>query len=228
MSRVFSFAISPVCSWKYPCCCFSSYFCFLVIVILFVLMLPLLLLAVVISLSLLFLMYSLSFSIAASTQSRMQENPLLPSFLGTYRLSILSLLCKVLCIVLNFVISFLVFWSICWSSFPHPFQECSRVSYKGDSPGVYPFDKLPSAELGFEKFSRSSEVLFSYFFFHFPVFDGVRFQFSQVLVIFLFSKRSDFYFDLVVLLIPLFTFFRFSLLAWNLFYAKFHSYILTV
>ena len=36
----------------------------------------------------------------------------------------------------------------------------------GDIPDAYPFDQIPVLGLGFERFSRSSEVLFSYFFFH--------------------------------------------------------------
>ena len=51
------------------------------------------------------------------------------------------------------------------------------------------------------KFSCSSEVLFSYFFFHFCLFDDVRFQ---VLVIFLFSKRSDAFLMWIVSILPLF------------------------
>ena len=37
-----------------------------------------------------------------------------------------------------------------------------------------------TAELTFEKFSRSSEILFSYFFFHNHLFDNVPFQYSYV------------------------------------------------
>ena len=42
--------------------------------------------------------------------------------------------------------------------FPYPLQNWSRVSYKRQSSGVYFFDKIPTAELYFEKFSSSSEV----------------------------------------------------------------------
>ena len=34
---------------------------------------------------------------------------------------------------------------------------------KWNSSGVYPFDKMPAAELGFEKYSYSSEILFVIF-----------------------------------------------------------------
>ena len=40
--------------------------------------------------------------------------------------------------------------------------------------------------------SRSSEVLFCYFFYHLRLFDSVRFQYSQLLEIFLFFISSNF------------------------------------
>ena len=64
------------------------------------------------------------------------------------------------------------------------------VSYKVDSPGVYSFTEIPVTEHGFEKFFPSSEIL-SYFFFHLHLFGGVHFQYSQILVIFLFSLHFD-------------------------------------
>ena len=48
--------------------------------------------------------------------------------------------------------------------------------------GVYPFDKIYAKELISKTFSRSSEVYSSYVFLH-RLFDVVRFQFSQVIVI---------------------------------------------
>ena len=59
--------------------------------------------------------------------------------------------------------------------------------------------------LGFEKVSRSSEVLFSYFFLHLCLFDSVHFQYSQVLVIFFFQVFW-FFLDLAVLFLPSFFF----------------------
>ena len=44
--------------------------------------------------------------------------------------------------------------------------------------------KLSDEEFGFEKFSRSSEAIFSHFFFPFRLFDGIHFQDNQILVIF--------------------------------------------
>ena len=46
------------------------------------------------------------------------------------------------------------------------------------------FDESSAAEFGFEKFARSSERRLSYVFLH-RLFDCVRFQFLQVLVVFL-------------------------------------------
>ena len=57
--------------------------------------------------------------------------------------------------------------------------------------GVRYIGEISAAELGFKKFSDLSEVLFSYFFFHLHLFDGAHFQYFQVLVVFLFSNRSN-------------------------------------
>ena len=50
---------------------------------------------------------------------------------------------------------------------------------------------IPATELGFEMSSRIFLILFSYFFFHFRLFNGVHFYYPQVLVILLFSERSN-------------------------------------
>ena len=74
------------------------------------------------------------------------------------------------------------------------FQEWSRVYFMVNSSCAYKFDKISVAEFGFEKHSRSSEEVF--FFFHLRLFGCARFQYSQVLIIFHFSKCSDsFLFD---------------------------------
>ena len=57
-----------------------------------------------------------------------------------------------------------------------------------DNPGVYPFDEISAMQFAFEKFSGST--FFS--FFHLRLFDGVRFQYFQILVSFIFSDRFDF------------------------------------
>ena len=57
-------------------------------------------------------------------------------------------------------------------------------SILGEWLSVYSFDDISVAELGFEKFSRLSEVFFSFFSFHFCLFNVVNFQYFQVLVIF--------------------------------------------
>ena len=53
--------------------------------------------------------------------------------------SMLSLECKAVCIVINFL--------LLWPIFPCPFQESSRVSSKGNRPGIYPFYEIFVAEL---------------------------------------------------------------------------------
>ena len=120
----------------------------------------------------------------------------------TYNLFMSPLGCKVWCIV----ISFLVLWSICQKSFHVPFQEWSRVSYKGNSPGFNPFDELPSVEVGFEKLSHSLEILLY----------KERFPYYQVLVGLLFSKRSSYYY---------YSYYR--LFPWNVHLKKCHFNIFT-
>ena len=90
----------------------------------------------------------------ASAQSSMLASPL-PPFLWNI-LAILCFGCMTLCIITNF----LVLWSICFTSSPVYFKNCPKYVTKKFCPGVYSFD-----ELCFGKFSCSSELLFSYFFF---------------------------------------------------------------
>ena len=63
----------------------------------------------------------------------------------------------------------------------------------------------------------SSSFLLFNFFFHLVLFDGICYQYSQVLVIFLFYIDSDFFLDLVVLFLPSFVIFPFSFLAFHIF-----------
>ena len=57
--------------------------------------------------------------------------------------------------------------------------------------GVHSFDEISAVELGFQNFIARQDVLFFDFSFHLRLFDGIRFYYSQVFVIFLFSERSD-------------------------------------
>ena len=88
--------------------------------------------------------------------------------------------CKSSCIL----ISFLVLWSICWSSY--------LVHFKNGS-GAGPFNGIFVIEFAFQQFSHFPEIHFLIFFFHLLLFDGVLFQYSQLLVSFLFSERFDFF-----------------------------------
>ena len=113
---------------------------------------------------------------------------LIPSFfLGTYSLCHLS--------DVRHYASSLVFLSSGQFSvfFPRPFQEWHQISYKRDDTGVYLFGETPAAVLAFEMFSHLLAIVFLIVFFHFHLFDCVRFQYSQELVGFFFSRRSDFF-----------------------------------
>ena len=61
-------------------------------------------------------------------------------------------------------ISFLALWPICQSSSVVYFKNSLEYPTRYDSPSVYPFDEIPAAEHGFEKFSRSCEILFIFYF----------------------------------------------------------------
>ena len=95
--------------------------------------------------------------------------------------------CKAFCIVINF--RDLV--SICLRSFLVHFKHDPEYLTRGDCLSVSSFDPFPATEFRFENFSCSSDIFFRYFFIHLSLFDGVRYHVTQVLVIFLFSNRSD-------------------------------------
>ena len=170
--QLFICAISPVCCLKYLYSCFSSHFCFLVFVIfLSILMLALLQLAAVIYFFALLniVLESLYWYIYAIFNA----SDCLPSpFLDTYTLYMPAHGCKALCMAVNFLV--LCFFHLS-SSLVH-FKNSPEYLYKGYCPGVYPFDEIFAAGLGFEKHFCSLEILFSYFFPHLRLFDVVHFQ----------------------------------------------------
>ena len=173
--HIFSCAISSVSHLKYPFS--SSSFCFLdFLVFLSVLTLPMLLSAALINLSLLFLMNSLSPCINASMQFSMLVSQF-PPFLVSYSLSMSSVRCKALCIIINF----LVLWFFCLSS--------SLVHFKNSPEYLTRRIKFMLQSLILRSFLILLE--YSYFFLYICLLDGVCFQNSQVLIMFLLSKCSD-------------------------------------
>ena len=98
----------------------------------------------------------------------------------------------------------------------------------GDHSSVYSIDEIYAAELSFENFHHSQELYFSIFFFHLCCFDGVRFQYSKVLVSFHYFKSPD-----MVLIWQLYSFHWFSFTNFNYKHKTFvngqyHSSILSV
>ena len=89
---------------------------------------------------------------------------------------------KLLCII-----NFLAFWSICLNSFLVHFKNGPEYLTSGTA-----LVFILVVELGFKKLSGSSERLFLNFFFLLRLFYEVRFQYSQLLVLVLFSKRFNF------------------------------------
>ena len=120
---------------KYASSCFSSHIRFLVLVVLLIIMLG-------------FFTLFTPYVDEAMLSSMLETPPPPPSFLNTYSLSTSFLECKALYIV----ISFLFLWSINWIFLLVHFTNTPKLSYKWDSLSVYPFDEIPTAELGFEKF----------------------------------------------------------------------------
>ena len=121
------------------------------------------------------------------------------SFHDIYSLSMSSLRRKALCIVINF----LFLWSICLGSFFYHFKSGPVYLTRG-SAQVFVSLKRFLLQFGFGKLYRSSEILFCHFFFLLVLFDVVRFQYSQVSVIFLFSAVSD-SFLIILLLVNFYT-----------------------
>ena len=127
-------------------------------------------------------------------------------FVSWHSLSLSSLECKALYIIF----CFLVLRSIRLSSFLVAFKDGPEYLTKVTSQVFISFDEIPW--LGFEKFSWSSEIFFFLFFLFIssPFCDSVRFQYSRVLLGFLFSEFSDSF------LIKQFYFYRY------LFFLTFH------
>ena len=103
-------------------------------------------------------------------------------------------------------------WALVHSSefFPHPHQEWFQISNKEYCPGVYFFDEIVATEIGFQMFSHSFLVIFSFillvWWHQLPMFPSIsNFSFLQEFLFFL---------TLAVLFLMLFVFFHFS--SWTL------------
>ena len=95
--------------------------------------------------------------------------------------------CKALCII----ISFLVLGSICWSSSIVHFRNGPEYFTRRQ---VFIFlMRFLLCSLVSSSFLVLLRYTFYFYFFHLRLFDGVCFQYSQVLASFLFSEWSDFF-----------------------------------
>ena len=102
------------------------------------------------------------------------------------------------------------------SSLVH-FKNCSEHFIRSTALAFIPFMRFLLQS--FEKFSRSSEIPFPYFFFYLRLFDCVRFQYSQLLVIFLFFRGPDFF-----LIWQFYSFSSFRYLFWQFSYYHYYNY----
>ena len=161
--------------------------------------------------------------IDASTQSSILGSPLPFSFLDKSSLSTSSLGCNAVCIVINF----LVLWYICLRISLVHFKNCLDYLKRETAHLFIPLTRFLQV-FGFKKCSRSPEILFSYFFFHFRLFDCIHFQYSQVLVIFLFSQSFDSFFIWKFYSFRCTSFPTFHYKNITFFNVQFHSYILVV
>ena len=184
--KVFWWEISLVCCLKYPYSCFSFHFCFLLIVGLLIFVLFMAFLFAIISLSLQF--FSSNRRINAIFNASvfflllfLWHITLSPSFLG----------CKVLCIVMYF----LVLCSICWSSFLVHFKICPKYLTRGTAQVFTPLTRFLLYSLVSSSFLVLQKYSFLFFLFYLHLFDGICFWYSQVLVGFLFSERSDLFWN---------------------------------
>ena len=98
--------------------------------------------------------------------------------------------------------------------FPCPLQECSRIPYKKDRRGVYPFNEISVCfRIIFSFVWDTLKIIFS-FIFNSP---GCLLSIFPSNGSFLFLRAFWFYPNLVVLFLPLFVFFYFSSFAWHVF-----------
>ena len=131
--------------------------------------------------------------------------------------------CKALCIVINF----LVLWSICLSSPPLSIKRMILFILQQRLPNVYLFDEFSASELSFESFL----VFLRYAFLFHP--SSLFVWWCQLVIFpstcsFLLFMRPN---AVLIWQVHSFCFFllsHFSLFAWYIFNAKFHSYILAL
>ena len=177
-------------------------------------MLSVLLLASGISLPWLVLMFFSSLHIDASVLSSLLATAVTPFFL-----KILGY--KALCIIINI----LVLWSIC---LPLSIFGMVQGILERGSPRSLSIWRVFCRRFWFWEVLSFIGSTLLLFFFHLRSFDGVHFQYSQVFVFFLFSKRSD---SFLIWHFYSFRYFPFSIFHYvhgTFFYAGFHSYILSV
>ena len=120
--------------------------------------------------------------------------------------------------------SWVILFSICWSSSLVHFKNGPEYLTRGTEHVFIPLMRFLLRSL---LSSSSEEIFFLIFFFHLRMFDGVRFQYSSICE-FHFLQAFWFLLDFVVLFLPPFVVFRFSLLHDIFFYAKFHPYVFTI
>ena len=77
------------------------------------------------------------------------------------------------------------------SFFPALFEEWSWVSYKEESPSVYPLDKTPATKFCFEEISRTFEIIFFISFMSSPFVYWCPLSIFRGICRFPFSQRSD-------------------------------------
>ena len=116
----------------------------------------------------------------------MQASPHPIPFLDTYNLSISFLEFKALCNVIEFLAS----PSICLSSSLVYFKNGPEYLTKGTAQVFIPSMRFLLQILVLENFSFVGGIFFS-FSFYLRLYDGIRFQYSPALVMFLSSKKSD-------------------------------------
>ena len=138
------------------------------------------------SLSLLFLMSSSNPHRDASMQSSVLARSLPPSFLNTCSLPMSSFRCKDICSVINFLDIGFIYMS---SSFVY-FKKCPKCLTRGTIQRFIPLMRFILQSLVLRSFLIRLKYSFV-FFFHLHLFEGICFQLSQVLVIFLFSNCFD-------------------------------------
>ena len=132
------------------------------------------------------------------------------------------------CKALSIVINFFILWSICLRSFLVHFKNGLEYLTRGTAHVFIQLMRVLLQSLVSRTFLIFCDTHFFFFFFYLLLFDDVRFQYFQIIIIFLFIQLFD---SCLIWQLCSFIYLFFSTFHYKhgpFFKAKFHSHILAV